>query len=315
MSASASARSCCTDRVASLSACARSPAAATAERAAAASCGAAAYLCSASASLPTNAAGEPSSSGSLTVPSRRFSASRTARRAPASAVAPNSLSKRAALLTRVMEASLTPPPGSVTRLAILRVAPRSPARATLRDTTRSGPTLSPARRVPHRDRSRASCGCPNAGDAAVPSALWVDQHVHQLGAGLEHLGVGGIAALRLDHGRQLGGEIDRRLLERARHHRAVAAAAGKTDVDVAGRHADPIDVARQRLEIVGARHVGQRYAINRHPRSVLEYGGQEPVVADLDALHAARSVAVHHCIEHRVVGGELAGLRHVQGEG
>jgi hypothetical protein len=39
------------------------------------------------------------------------------------------------LLTRVTEASLTPPPGSVMRLAILREAPGSPARATLRETT------------------------------------------------------------------------------------------------------------------------------------------------------------------------------------
>jgi hypothetical protein len=34
-----------------------------------------------------------------------------------------------------MEAILTPPPGSVTRLAILRDALASPARATLRETT------------------------------------------------------------------------------------------------------------------------------------------------------------------------------------
>ncbi len=99
-----------------------------------ASCGADAYCWIASVSFWIMAAGDLSSSGSSAVWFRRPSASTIAFCAAAVDVAPSIFSRSEALAARVMEASRTPPPLAVTRLAILRVALGSFALATLRET-------------------------------------------------------------------------------------------------------------------------------------------------------------------------------------
>src|SRR5215475_11228902 len=54
-----------------------------------------------------------------------------------------------------------------------------------------------------------------------------------------------------------------------------------------------------RLSGLGTLASGMR---GRPARTVLEHREERSIVADLDALDLARRVAVHLCVEHRIVG-------------
>src|SRR5437867_9585669 len=99
-----------------------------------------------------------------------------------------------------MEASLTPPPGRVTRFAVLRDAWGSPARATLRETTAvwSAVTDSPDNAALRPMESVIARSYPLPLWQALASAFQVDENVHQLRAGLKDLGVCRVVALRFD---------------------------------------------------------------------------------------------------------------------
>src|SRR5690606_37241592 len=63
----------------------------------------------------------------------------------------------------------------------------------------------------------------------VSLSLQVHQKLHQVGPGLEHLGIGGVVALSLDHARKLLGDIDIGVLERAGDDLAQAGFLAKAD--------------------------------------------------------------------------------------
>src|SRR3954469_25196129 len=76
------------------------------------------------------------------------------------------------------------------------------------------------------------CSC--RGRAPRNSALQVDDHVQQVGAGLERFRVCGETALGLDHRGELVGQIDVGILQRARLDGAETALAGEADLHVSG---------------------------------------------------------------------------------
>ena len=75
------------------------------------------------------------------------------------------------------------------------------------------------------------------------SPLQINENVHQICAGLEDFGIGGIVALRLDHRRQLGCEIDVRLFQRSRNDPPQATSSRKPDPHISGFGGCGIDVA------------------------------------------------------------------------
>lgn len=62
----------------------------------------------------------------------------------------------------------------------------------------------------------------------------VDQHIHEVRAGLEHLRVGRVVALALDHAGQFLGDIDVGVFQYAGNDRSQPTLVSETDLDVAG---------------------------------------------------------------------------------
>lgn len=89
------------------------------------------------------------------------------------------------------------------------------------------------------------------------SPFEVDQHIHKIGPGLEHLRIGGIAALRLDHFRQFGRQIDIRGFQCTGDDRAEAGCSRFSENDGAGCCAGRIDIAGKQREIIRALHIGE----------------------------------------------------------
>src|SRR5688572_15864155 len=81
------------------------------------------------------------------------------------------------------------------------------------------------------------------------SALQVDDNVQQVRAGLEGLGVGGEATLRLDHRRQFVGKIDVRILKCSGSNGTQSTHTGRSDLQVSGVQAHRIDVTDFGFEI------------------------------------------------------------------
>src|SRR5919108_5124611 len=107
---------------------------------------------------------------------------------------------------------------------------------------------------------------------SVRLSLQVDENIHEIGAGLENLGVRSVAALRLDHVRKLFGDIDVGVLQGARLDRTQATFIRETDPHVAGIGTLREDVAGFDCKLIRALHGRDRDSIKLLERTVLVLG-------------------------------------------
>src|SRR5262249_42858981 len=109
----------------------------------------------------------------------------------------------------------------------------------------------------------------------------------------------------LDHVREFRRDIDVRLLERIAGGLARGAAAGIPQIEAAAVAALHERRAVAGGETVRVLHDGDRDLIDRPARAVVEHGGDDALLVDLDRVHDAEEGAVFRDLGRGVFAGEL----------